>query len=69
MPLNTINRAEAVKILLVSRNEDLSNLNYKTYAFEDVPSDHWAKDTLEFAVRNKYLSPVKNFHLMKEISR
>ena len=68
-PLSSITRAEAVKILLLSRNEDLEGLNYKVFAFQDVPDDHWAKNILEFAVRHKFLTPVKNFHLNKEISR
>jgi len=68
-PLNKITRAEAVKMLLLARGEDLSKLDYQVYAFKDVPEWHWAKNILEYAVRNKFLTPVKNFHLQKEISR
>ena len=68
-PLSTITRAEAVKILLTARNEDLKDLNYTVYAFEDVPESHWAKNILEYAVRHKFLTPVKNFHLNNEITR
>ena len=68
-PLKTITRAEAVKILLIARSEDVSDLSYKVYAFEDVPEGHWAKNILEYAVRNKFLIPVKNFHLNREITR
>lgn len=68
-PLSTITRAESVKILLVAKNENIENLSFNVFAFEDVPEWHWAKDILEFAVRNKFLTPVKNFHLNNEITR
>lgn len=68
-PWNNISRAEAVKILLVSRGENISDLTYTKFAFWDVPNTHWAKNALEYAVRNTFLTATKTFYPDKKISR
>jgi len=66
---NEISRAEAVKMLLLSRSEKLKDLYYSKFAFEDVPETHWAKNILEYAVRNHFLTASKSFYPNKAINR
>ena len=66
-PAGNINRAELLKMVLVSRGESEWG-NYATVHFEDT-ENHWSKNLLEYALEKKYIKEGTKFQPLKKVTR
>lgn len=65
-PAGNINRAELLKMVIVSRGESWGE--YVTVHFEDT-AESWAKDVIEYALIKGYINKSKKFQPAKAVTR
>lgn len=67
-PNDFISRIESLKIILKINKVDLSQFEYKD-RFNDVVSNLWYSNIVEYAARNKLFNFDKNFYPNKKVTR